>query len=399
MRLRRRCMDGQVVFRSELSAARDTDRKFIGRRPSVQPDRSVELLNERGRTMGEDHAHHEANVLSPPRRLTPAENKLREVRTKAIESLLLEKDLLTPERLDAVIKTYEDDLGPLNGVKVVARAWVDPAYKERLLKDGAAAVAELGFTGLQGERLVVLENKPGAHNVVACVLCSCYPWPVLGLPPFWYKSPAYRSRIGGNPRGVLREFGLELDDAVEIFVWNSSAQTRYMVLPERPGGAEHLSEDELAALVTRDAMIGVARVQLHQPTTVTAPSSQRRIADMEGQTALPRQSGELVFQDPWEGEAFAMAVALCEQGHYPWSDFRDHLITQIATAEQKGLPLESRPTYYEHWLAALETLLIEKRILEKEKLDARAAWLARAASGSFSRSFMHLRWEMADEDE
>jgi nitrile hydratase len=349
--------------------------------------------------MSEDHVHQQATVLSPPRRLTPSENKAREIRTKAIESLLLEKELVTPERLDAVISAYENDLGPLNGARVVARAWIDPAYKERLLNDGTAAIAELGFTGLQGERLVVLENKPGVHNVVACVLCSCYPWPVLGLPPFWYKSQAYRSRIGGNPRGVLREFGLELDDSVEIFVWNSNAQTRYMVLPERPPGAEQLSEEELAALVTRDAMIGVARVQLDKPATATPLPSQRHIADMEGKTALPRQSGELVFQDPWEGEAFAMAVALCEQGLYPWSDFRDHLVAQIAAAEQKETPPESSPTYYEHWLAAFEALLIEKQILTKEKIDARAAWLARAASGSASRSFMHLRWTMADEDE
>ena len=349
--------------------------------------------------MGDHHTHHEDNVLAPPRRLTPAENKAREVRAKAIESLLLEKELITPERLDAVIKTYEEDLGPLNGARVVARAWVDHAYKERLINDGTAAVAELGFTGLQGERLVVLENKPEVHNVVACVLCSCYPWPVLGLPPFWYKSPAYRSRIGGNPRGVLREFGLELDDAIEIYVWNSSAQTRYMVLPERPDGTEHLSEEELAALVTRDTMIGVARVQPDKPAMRAAPPSQRRIADMEGKAALPRQSGELVFHDPWEGEAFAMAVALCEQGIYPWSDFRDHLVAQIAATEQKALPPESSPTYYEQWLAALESLLVEKQILEKGKIDARGMWLARAASGSTSRSFMHLRWEMADEDE
>ena len=349
--------------------------------------------------MSEEHSHHEASVVSPPRRLTAAENKVREIRTKAIESLLLEKELVTPERLDAVIKTYENDLGPLKGAKVVAHAWVDPAYKERLLKDGTAAVAELGFTGLQGERLVVLENKPDVHNVVACVLCSCYPWPVLGLPPFWYKSPAYRSRIGGNPRGVLREFGLELEDAVEIFVWNSSAQTRYMVLPERPSGTEHMSEEELVALVTRDAMIGVARVQLDKLARATPAPSQRRIADMEGETALPRQSGELIFQDPWEGEAFAMAVALCEQGLYPWSDFRDQLIARIAVAEQKEQPPESSPTYYEHWLAAFEALVIEKEILTKEKIDARATWLARAASGSASRSFMHLCWEMADDDE
>lgn len=349
--------------------------------------------------MSEAHSHDDASVLARPRRLTAAENKVREIRTKAIESLLLEKELVTPERLDAVIKTYESDLGPLNGAKVVAHAWVDPAYKERLLKDGAAAIAELGFTGLQGERLVVLENKPSVHNVVACVLCSCYPWPVLGLPPFWYKSPAYRSRIGGNPRSVLREFGLELDASVEIFVWNSSAQTRYMVLPERPVGTEHLREEELAALVTRDAMIGVARVQPDKPAMSPSAPSQRRIADMEGKTALPRHSGELVFQDPWEGEAFAMAVALCEQGLYPWSDFRDQLVAQIAAVEQKEMAPEASPTYYEHWLAAFEALVVEKQILTKTQIDTRGAWLARAASGSASRSFLPLRWEMSDEDE
>jgi nitrile hydratase len=357
---------------------------------------------KRGAKMS-DHTQHDhptgGIAASAPRRLTPAENKAREIRTKAIESLVLDKGLITPERLDAVIHAYENDIGPLNGAKVVARAWVDPAYKERLLKDGAAAIAELGFGGLQGERLVVLENKPQVHNVVACVLCSCYPWPVLGLPPFWYKSQAYRSRIGGKPHEVLREFGLELDESTEIFVWNSSAQTRYMVLPERPAGTEQMNEEELAALVTRDAMIGVARVQLDQRQVPASLPSQRAIADMAGDAALPRQSGELIFQDPWEGEAFAMAVALCEQGLYPWSDFQAQLINAIAAAERKGLPPELSPTYYENWLTALESLLIEKQILTKEKTDTRATWLARAASSSPSRSFMHLRWHMAEEDD
>jgi nitrile hydratase len=344
------------------------------------------------------HDHHEAeSVTAPPRRLTPAEHKLREIRTKAIESLLLEKALVTADKLDAVIDAYENDIGPLNGAKVVARAWVDPVYKARLLNDGTAAVAELGFTGLQGERLVVVENTPGVHNVIVCVLCSCYPWPVLGLPPFWYKSQAYRSRVGGKPREVLREFGLEIEDETEIYVWNSSAQTRYMVLPARPPGTEQLTETELATLVTRDSMIGVARVTLDRREP--SPPSQRPLVDMAGKLALPRQSGDLVFQDPWEGEAFAMAVALCESGHYPWSEFQAHLITAISTAEQQELPPESRPTYYECWLTALEALLIEKEILAKEKIDQRASWLARAASPSSARSFMHLRWNMADDEE
>ncbi len=347
-----------------------------------------------------DHNHdHYASetVTTPPRQLTRAENKQREIRTKAIESLLLEKQLVTADTLDAVIKTYEDDLGPLNGAKVVARAWVDPAYKERLLHDGAAAITELGFGGLQGERLAVVENTESTHNVVACVLCSCYPWPVLGLPPFWYKSQAYRSRIGGKTREVLREFGLDLDPETEIFVWNSSAQTRYLVLPQRPAGTEHLTEEELATLVTRDAMIGVAQVTLAKRPS--RPLSERRIADMEGTTALPRQSGELIFADPWEGEAFATAVALCERGSYPWSDFQNHLITQIAAADQKEVPPETRPTYYECWLAALESLLVDKKLLAKKKIDNRAIWLARAASGSAARSFMQMGWDMDDDDE
>jgi nitrile hydratase subunit alpha len=344
-----------------------------------------------------EHDPHTAASAIPPRRLTPTQNKVREIRAKAIESLLAEKGLVTPESLDVVINAYENDLGPLNGAKVVARAWVDPAYKERLLSDGTAAIAELGFGGLQGEHLVVEESTPSVHNVVVCTLCSCYPWPVLGLPPFWYKSQAYRSRVAGNPRGVLREFGLELDESVEILVWNSSAETRYLVLPERPPGTEQMGEEELAALVTRDAMIGVARVQLERRATSTL--SQRHVADMEGTTALPRQSGELVFQDPWEGCVFATAVALCEGGLYQWSEFRDRLIIEIAAAERPELPPESRPSYYECWLATFEALLIDKEVLTKAKIDTRAGWLARAASGSYSRSFLHLRWSMPDDDD
>jgi nitrile hydratase len=184
------------------------------------------------------------------------------IRTKALESLLIEKGLITTDVIDAIVRTYEQDIGPLNGARVVARAWVDAAYKKRLLENGTAAVAELGFSGSQGAEIVVLENTPMVHNVVVCTRCSCYPWPVLGLPPSWYKSYAYRARVVREPRTVLREFGLELPDAVEVRVWDSNSDVRYMVLPERPAGTEHLHEAELAALVTRDAMIGVARVQV-----------------------------------------------------------------------------------------------------------------------------------------
>jgi len=183
------------------------------------------------------------------------------LRVKALESLLVEKGLVDPAALDALVDTYENKVGPRNGAKVVARAWVDPTYKQRLLADATKAIAELGFLGAQGEHMVVLENTPRVHNIVVCTLCSCYPWPVLGLPPVWYKSAPYRSRAVIDPRGVLKEFGLELSPDVEVRVWDSTAELRYIVLPERPAGTEGMSEEALAALVTRDAMIGVAKVQ------------------------------------------------------------------------------------------------------------------------------------------
>ncbi len=208
------------------------------------------------------HSHHGAG---PDPRLekhsTPEQTQALEARVKALESLLIAKGLVAPETLTKLAETYENDIGPMNGAKVVARAWVDPAYKQRLFTNATAAIAELGFSGLQGEHMVVAENTPKVHNMVVCTLCSCYPWPVLGLPPVWYKSAPYRSRSVIDPRGVLREFGLELDESVEVRVWDSSAEIRYMVLPERPSGTEHLSEEELATLVTRDAMIGVTRVK------------------------------------------------------------------------------------------------------------------------------------------
>ena len=182
------------------------------------------------------------------------------LRVKALESLLVEKGMVDPATLDAIVQTYETKVGPRNGARVIARAWVDPAFRKRLLTDGTAAIAELGYGGSQGEHLVVLENGPKVHNLVVCTLCSCYPWPVLGLPPTWYKSAPYRSRAVIDPRGVLREFGLQLPDEVEVRVWDSTADVRYLVLPERPPATGSLTEDQLAALVTRDAMVGVAKV-------------------------------------------------------------------------------------------------------------------------------------------
>ena len=183
------------------------------------------------------------------------------IRTKAIESLLIEKGLFTGDAIDAQIQAYEKDIGPMNGAKVVARAWVDSGYRERLLVNGREAISEKGFADTQGAELVVLENTPAVHNVVVCTLCSCYPWSILGLPPTWYKSFAYRSRVVIEPRKVLKEFGLELDDSVEVRVWDSNSDVRYMILPKRPDGTKNMSEDELVELVSRDSMVGVAQAK------------------------------------------------------------------------------------------------------------------------------------------
>ena len=190
------------------------------------------------------------------------------LRAKALESLLIEKGLISTDLIDEVVRQYEEDIGPLNGARVVARAWQDSSYREWLLKDGTAAIADMGYIGRQGADMVVLENTPTVHNFVVCTLCSCYPWPVLGLPPNWYKSFAYRSRAVREPRTVLQEFGLELADSVEVRVWDSNSEVRYMVLPEQPAGYEALSEETLVSLISRDAMIGVAKVEPPNPDGV-----------------------------------------------------------------------------------------------------------------------------------
>lgn len=182
------------------------------------------------------------------------------LRVRALESILAEKGLIDPKALDALVDTYENKVGPRNGAKVVARAWTDPDYKKWLLTDATAAIKSLGFSGLQGEDMVVVENTPDVHHVVVCTLCSCYPWPTLGLPPVWYKSAPYRARVVSDPRSVLHEFGLDVPDTVEVRTLDTTAEIRYLVLPERPPGTEHLTEDQLADLVTRDSMIGVSKV-------------------------------------------------------------------------------------------------------------------------------------------
>jgi nitrile hydratase len=206
------------------------------------------------------HGHHGEHGTDNPDHPHNAPLSDVQLRVRALESLLTEKGLVDPAALDALIDTYETKVGPRNGARVVAKAWVDPEFKRRLLADATATLADLGYIGRQGEDMVVLENTPRVHNMVVCTLCSCYPWPVLGLPPVWYKSAPYRSRAVLDPRGVLRELGVELPDDVEVRVWDSTAELRYLVLPERPPETERLSEEELAELVTRDAMIGVARV-------------------------------------------------------------------------------------------------------------------------------------------
>jgi nitrile hydratase len=192
---------------------------------------------------GHDHAGH--SELSDVER-----------RVRALETVMTQKGYIDPAALDVLIDTYQTKVGPRNGARVVARAWVDPTFRERLMRDATAAIAELGYSGRQGEHMIAVANAPGRHNIVVCTLCSCYPWPVLGLPPIWYKSAPYRSRVVRDPRGVLAEFGVTLPASTEIRVWDSTAEVRYLVIPERPAGTDGLGEEALAALVTRDSMIG-----------------------------------------------------------------------------------------------------------------------------------------------
>src|SRR5881396_1340429 len=266
------------------------------------------------------------------------------LRAKALESLLVEKGLVDPKALDELIDTYETKVGPRNGARIVARAWVDPAYRKRLLEDATAAIAEFGFIGRQGEDMVVLENTPKVRNVVVCTLCSCYPWPVLGLPPVWYKSAAYRSRAVFDPRGVLREFGLELPKHVEVRVWDSTAELRYLVLPERPAGTEGMSEEQLAALVTRNAMNGA-----------------HDLGGMHGMGPIVAERDEPVFHHEWERRVFGMTLAAGFLGKW-------NIDMARYAREQMPGPSYLNTTYYEHWLFGLERLLVEKGLLSPEEL-------------------------------
>jgi len=226
----------------------------VGRRGFLQTAATGAAGIVAGVTPGFGQARQDLNQQAVPSDLT--------LRVKALESLLVDKGLVDRVALDRIVDAFETKIGPRNGARVVARAWVNPAYKKKLLADASTAMEELGFHRHQGEDIVALENTPKIHNLVVCTLCSCYPWPLLGLPPVWYKSAPYRSRAVIDPRGVLKEFGLDIGADVEVRVWDSTAEIRYIVLPERPAGSERLSEDALAALVTRDSMIGTARVRL-----------------------------------------------------------------------------------------------------------------------------------------
>lgn len=228
----------------------DTRRRFLkAAMTAVGAAATPNLAHSQGPAQAPSHEH----------QTVPSDLSLR---VKSLESLLVEKGLVDPAALDALVDTMEHKVGPRNGAQVVARAWIDPAYKRRLLDNASAAIAELGYTSGQGEHMVVVENGPKVHNLLVCTLCSCYPWPVLGLPPVWYKSAPYRSRAVIDPRGILSEFGTHVSDDVEIRVWDSTAELRYFVLPERPAGTDSMTEEQLAALITRDAMIGVAKVTL-----------------------------------------------------------------------------------------------------------------------------------------
>ena len=216
------------------------------------------LCDVRSTSMGHDHDHdHEHSELDPM-----------DVRVRALETLLTEKGYVDPAALDELIDAYQTRIGPRNGARVVARAWIDPEFREWLQRDATAAIASLGYEGRQGEHMVAVEQTDDTHNLVVCTLCSCYPWPVLGLPPTWYKSAPYRSRVVRDPRGVLDEFGVELADDVEVRVWDSTAEVRYLVIPQRPAGTDGWTEEQLAELVTRDSMIGVDRP--HDPLDVAA---------------------------------------------------------------------------------------------------------------------------------
>jgi len=315
-----------------------------------------------------------------------------QARARALQSLLTEKGILSTDAVDEVIATYEGDVGPMNGARVVARAWTDPEYREWLLEDGIEAVADLDISvNDEVMELRVIENTPDTHNVVVCTLCSCYPWAVLGLPPTWYKSPAYRSRVVDEPRALLREeFDTDLADDVDVEVWDSNSEVRYMVLPQRPEGTGHLSEAELVELVSRNSMIGVERLGdggaiasdggARAARNTNAGSDADVDATAEIDTAgkpVPRVDDDgPTFAEPWMARSFALAVALTdedEQGR-AWDDFQAELVAELEASP--GADDGSDADYYGAWLAALERFLTERDLVDGADFSARATAFA-----------------------
>jgi len=331
-------------------------------------------------------------------------------RIRAIQSLLVEKGIVSTDAVDEAISAYEHEIGPLNGARVVARAWTDPEFERALLSDATAAIeaSDLEFdVGL--DHLAVKENTADGHNVVVCTLCSCYPWSMLGLPPTWYKTPAYRSRMVREPRAVLSEFGLDLDDGTDVDVWDSSSELRYMVLPRRPPGTEDYDESELAELVTRDAMVGVERLDAApaadggpRPSAAPARATEPPAVDLpDGLAALggggsTPDSGP-AFRAPWQARAFGVAVALRDAGPgIDWSAFQERLIDAVeaaggldpddparsdeagalADALDDGRDGAAERAYYEQWLDALERLVVDRGLLDAAAVDARAGEFA-----------------------
>jgi nitrile hydratase alpha subunit/nitrile hydratase accessory protein len=315
-----------------------------------------------------------------------------EARARALQSLLIDKEMLSTDAVDEIVATYENDIGPLNGARVVARAWRDDEFRERLLDDGTAAIDEVEIdVDTETMDVEVVRNDAETHNLVVCTLCSCYPWAVLGLPPTWYKTPEYRSRAVRDPRGLLREdFDLDLADDVEIQVWDSTSELRYMVLPQRPPGTEDASEEELVEMVTRDSMIGVDRLGGGQAASDggevsdanrtssdswsdggTRTRTSDRLADLD--LGLDDQP---TFEAPWQARAFAVAVALTDE-QYPWETFQRRLVEEV---ERDGVrdaagekDTDPERAYYEQWLRALERFVVEEGLLTSEEFDRRAA--------------------------
>ncbi|MFB6156952.1 MAG: nitrile hydratase subunit alpha [Haloferacaceae archaeon] len=312
-------------------------------------------------------------VATLPEEATP------EDRARALQSLLIEEGHLSTDAVDEIVAKYEHDIGPLNGARVVASAWTDPDYRERLLDDANGAVAELGVDlDVQDVDLVAVPNDGSTHNLVVCTLCSCYPWAVLGLPPTWYKSAAYRSRAVREPRTLLaEEFGVNLADDVDVEVWDSTSEQRYFVLPRRPPGTEGMDEDELIELVSRDAMIGVDRLD-DRPAADGGAGATRPDAAGTGVPAdvdAPGLDDDPTFAAPWQARAFALTVALTDDA-YGWDDFRSRLVDRIDARPDATLEDASEAAYYRAWLAAVESLLVDLSLVDPATYPDRVAEFA-----------------------